>query len=113
MYVHRRFYSVGMVQTMQEWYDNCLVCISKRISRGGDRAPLQPIEANGPLELVAVDHLKVDLNQSGAFYFLDHYTTFLVIMPPQGDHSQGNHRSLLQLLCPDLWVTHQNVQGLW
>lgn len=79
-----RFYWRSLREDVEEWCKNCLNCSTKRPAAPGERAPLHPITSQAPLELVTLDHVKMEPSHTGYTYALtiiDHYTKFAVALP--------------------------------
>ncbi|CAJ0940530.1 unnamed protein product [Ranitomeya imitator] len=82
--LRERFYWVGMRKSIEQWCRNCGPCNLRRNDQKNQRAPLQPIITKQPLELVAIDHVKLIPSRSGYVYALtivDHKSCFLVVVP--------------------------------
>lgn len=82
--LRRRYFWVGMKSDIEDWCRQCVACSLKRNPPTGQRDPLHPIKSQRPLEIVALDHLKLESSPSGYQYALtitDHYSKFLVVVP--------------------------------
>lgn len=82
--IRRRFYWVGMRDDIENWCRECSTCAIGRSERHDQRAPLHPIVSQRPLEIVAIDHVKLEPSRSGYTYamtMIDHYTKFVVAVP--------------------------------
>lgn len=84
MTIRDRFYWIGMREAIEQWCRKCIYCTLSRREGTEQRAPLHPIKSHRPLELVALDHVKLQPSKSGHTYALtmvDHYTKFAVVVP--------------------------------
>ena len=80
-------YWVGMARDVAQYCSHCIKCQTTK-ARPGVPAPLQPVIASRPWELVAVDVLKVPMSLQGNEYILvaqDYFSKwpFAVPMPDQ------------------------------
>ena len=75
----QRFYWPGMAKTLKENIQKRCRCIVNKKPTVQEKAPLIPITAQYPFEIVAVDYLKLDKCKGGFEYALvvtDHFTRF-------------------------------------
>lgn len=82
--IRRRFYWVGMRSDIEAWCKECSACTLARGERHDQKAPLHPIVSHQPLEIVAIDHVKLEPSRTGYTYamtIIDHYTKFVVAIP--------------------------------
>lgn len=82
--IRRRFYWIGMRADIEKWCKECPACALGRREKSDQKAPLHPIVSHKPLEIVAIDHLKLEPGRSGYTYvmtIIDHYTKFAVAVP--------------------------------
>ena len=80
-------YWVSMARDVAQYCSHCIKCQTTK-ARPGVPAPLQPVIASRPWELVAVDVLKVPMSLQGNEYILvaqDYFSKwpFAVLMPDQ------------------------------
>lgn len=80
-----RFYWPGHHKDVSEWCHNCAVCASRMSPTAKPRAPLQPIIASHPMQLVAVDIVgPFPESESGNTYILvvaDYFTRYTEAYP--------------------------------
>ena len=82
--IRRRFYWIGMRGDIEKWCRECSTCAVGRNEKHDQKAPLHPIVSRTPLEIVAIDHVKLEPSRSGYTYamtIIDHYTKFVVAVP--------------------------------
>lgn len=82
--LRRRYFWVGMRPDIEKWCRDCVTCSLKRPADSTQKDPLHPIPSCRPLELVALDHVKLEHSSTGFQYALtitDHYSKFLVVIP--------------------------------
>ncbi|XP_063809856.1 uncharacterized protein LOC135028570 [Pseudophryne corroboree] len=82
--LRRRYFWVGMREDIGQWCRDCVACNLKRRPEASQKDPLHPIKSHRPLELVALDHVKLEPSPSGYQYALtmtDYYSKFLVVAP--------------------------------
>lgn len=82
--IRRRFYWIGMRGDIESWCRECSTCAIGRNERHDQRAPLHSIVSKTPLEIVAIDHVKLEPSRSAYTYamtIIDHYTKFVVAVP--------------------------------
>ncbi|XP_040210456.1 lymphocyte antigen 86 [Rana temporaria] len=69
---------------IEKWCRECSTCAVGRNEKHDQKAPLHPIVSQTPLEIVAIDHVKLEPSRSGYTYamtIIDHYTKFVVAVP--------------------------------
>ena len=75
----QRFYWPGMAKTLKDNIQKRCKCIVDRKPTVPEKAPLKPIVAQYPFEIVAIDYMKLDKCKGGFEYALvvtDHFTRF-------------------------------------
>ena len=75
----QRFYWPGMASDIQNYIQKRCKCIVNKRPNANERAPLMPMVAQYPFEIVAIDFLKLDECKGGFKYALvatDHFTRF-------------------------------------
>ena len=80
----RRFFWPYMKKEIEQYVRHRCRCIISKKPNASDRAPLVPIEASSPFELVSMDFLHLDRCAGGFEYALivcDHFTRFVQIFP--------------------------------
>ena len=78
----QRFYWPGMAKTLKDNIQKRCRCIVDRKPTVLEKAPLKPIIAQYPFEIVAIDYMKLDKCKGGFEYALvvtDHFTRFAQI----------------------------------
>ena len=78
--IRRRFYWIGMRGDIEKWFRECSTCAVGRNEKHDQKAPLHPIVSRTLLEIVAIDHVKLEPSRSGYTYamtIIDHYTNLL------------------------------------
>ncbi|XP_044158409.1 uncharacterized protein LOC122944239, partial [Bufo gargarizans] len=113
--IRQRFYWVGMREDMEKWCRECVACALKRGEHHDQRAPLRPIVSTRPLELVAIDHVKLEPSRSGYVYamtIIDHFTKFVVAVPVRDQTAKTTaelfwKHFLLPYGCPEKILTDQ------
>ncbi|XP_063785579.1 uncharacterized protein LOC134933980 [Pseudophryne corroboree] len=79
-----RFYWHNLRQDTEEWCKSCVTCAARRPTTAAEKALLHPIVSRSPLELVSLDHVKMEPSRTGYTHVLtivDHYTKFAVALP--------------------------------
>ncbi|XP_040264683.1 uncharacterized protein LOC120979792, partial [Bufo bufo] len=113
--IRQRFYWVGMREDIEKWCRECVACALKRSEHHDQRAPLRPIVSTRPLELVAIDHVKLEPSRSGYAYamtIIDHFTKFVVAVPVRDQTAKTTaelfwKHFLLPYGCPEKILTDQ------
>ena len=75
----RRFFWPHMAGDIDFYIRKKCPCVARKKPNEGERAPLVPIQATKPFEIVQIDYVKVDKAKGGYEYILvvtDHFTKF-------------------------------------
>ncbi|XP_040195565.1 uncharacterized protein LOC120928557, partial [Rana temporaria] len=113
--IRRRFYWIGMRGDIEKWCRECSTCAVGRNEKHDQKAPLHPIVSRTPLEIVAIDHVKLEPSRSGYTYamtIIDHYTKFVVAVPVKDLTARTTADAfwkhfLLPYGCPERLLTDQ------
>ncbi|KAJ8366474.1 hypothetical protein AAFF_G00353540 [Aldrovandia affinis] len=83
-FIRSRFFWPKQAQDVQAWCASCPRCILRKTPVATTQAPLVSITTTCPLELVAMDFLKLPLSTDGYQYMLvvtDHFTKYSWAIP--------------------------------
>ncbi|KAJ8024914.1 ADP-ribosylation factor-like protein 5B [Holothuria leucospilota] len=95
--IQQRYYWPGMQEDVQRHCSECCRCNLTRPST--KKAPLVNIKVSAPLELVAIDFLKLDRSSEGyenVLVITDHFTKFAVAVPTRDQTAVTVARALWQ-----------------
>ena len=84
----RRFFWPHMAADIDHYIHNKCRCVIQKKSNRQERAPMVPIHATYPLEIVSIDYTKVDPCKGGFKYILvvtDHFTRFAQAYPTRSN----------------------------
>ena len=88
----QRFYWPGMVDSLKDNIQKRCRCIVNKKPNVQEKAPLIPITAQYPFEIVAIDYLKLDKCKGGFEYALvvtDHFTRFAQVYATKSKSSKA------------------------
>ena len=88
----QRFHWPGMARDIQNQIQNRCKCVVNKKRNVQDRAPLMPMVAQYPFEMVAIDLLKLDKCKGGFQYAMvvtDHFTRFAQVYALKSKSSKG------------------------
>jgi transposase InsO family protein len=88
----QRFYWPGMADDVKEYIQKKCKCIVNKKPNQPEKAPLVPITATYPFEIVAIDYVKLDKCKGGFEYALvvtDHFTRFTQVYPTRNKGSKA------------------------
>ncbi|KAL2097871.1 hypothetical protein ACEWY4_007078 [Coilia grayii] len=95
--IRSRFFWVGLEADVKQWCSACSRCVLHKKPVQVAKAPLVPVEAFYPMQLVSVDFLKVDCSSNGLYNILvavDHFTKFAWAMPTADQTAVTTARAL-------------------
>ena len=93
--LRERFFWPGMYQCMSDHISSCKKCLVRKGT--SPKAPMVPITATKPLELVHLDYLKVEPSKGNIENILvitDHYTRFAQAYPSKSQTAQATAKLL-------------------
>ncbi|XP_063794647.1 uncharacterized protein LOC134949877, partial [Pseudophryne corroboree] len=79
-----RYFWIGLHDDVERWCQDCVPCTLKRCPGAHQKDHLHPIKSHRPLQIVALDHVKLEPSPSGHNYALtmtNHYSKLLVAVP--------------------------------
>ena len=88
----RRFFWPYMQKEIEQYVRHKCRCVISKKPNSSDHAPLVPIDASSPFELVSMDFLHLDRCANGFEYALivcDHFTRFVQIFPTKNKSAKS------------------------
>ena len=99
----QRFYWPKMGQDIEDYVRKKCRCITAKAPNIADRAPLVPIKATYPFEMVSMDYMKLCMCQGGFQYVLvvvDHFTRFCQMYATKKNDSKSAANKLWNEFIP-------------